>query len=64
VIKAELHVNTGISNTGKWRLDWTGVFDIVLTMSSANASSIETLDNPEGKAVLLLIMNICSRIVH
>ena len=29
---AELHVNPGIPNTEKWRLDWTGVFGIVLTI--------------------------------
>ena len=57
ILTAELHVNPGISNTGKWRLDWTRVFGIVLTiplrekMSSATASSIEIVDNPKGKAV-------------
>ena len=28
----KVHVNPGIPNTVKWRLDWTGVFGIVLTI--------------------------------
>ena len=40
VITAELHVNPGILNTGNTR-----------KMSSANASMINIVDNPKGKAV-------------
>jgi len=32
VITAELHVNPGIPNNGKWHFDWTGEFGIVLTI--------------------------------
>jgi len=50
---AEFHVNLGIPNTGKWRFFGSICFDNSITrkMSSANASSIEIVDNPKGKAV-------------
>jgi len=41
---AEIRVNPGIPNTGKWRLDWTGVFGIVLTIPLREKFRLQTIE--------------------
>ena len=42
MITADVHVNPGIPITGKCRLDWTGVFGIVLTIQLREKCCLQT----------------------